>query len=83
MLYEKYGLLVELDGRLGHEGMGRFRDMRRDNASTSDGLATLRYGKADVFGLPCEVAMEVAHNLVLRGWNGPPDRCDRCRNASW
>jgi hypothetical protein len=48
--YQDCGLLVELDGRLGHTGMGRFRDMRRDNAATTDGLATLRYGKADVFG---------------------------------
>ena len=37
-----------------------FGDMRRDNAATSDGLATLRYGKADVFGIPCAVADEVA-----------------------
>ena len=29
--YEEYGLLVELDGRRGHEGAGRFRDMYRDN----------------------------------------------------
>ena len=82
VLYEEFRLLVELDGRLGHEGMGRFRDMRRDNASTSDGLATLRYGKTDVFGSPCEVAMEVAHNLALRGWDGLLTRCDRCRNVA-
>lgn len=82
VLYEAFGLLVELDGRLGHQGMGRFRDMRRDNVSTSDGLATLRYGKTDVFGSPCEVAVEVAHNLALRGWDGLPGRCDRCRNVA-
>ena len=29
--YEEYGLLVELDGRRGHDGAGRFRDMNRDN----------------------------------------------------
>lgn len=82
VLYEKYRLLVELDGRLGHEGMGRFRDMRRDNASTSDGLATLRYGKADVFGLPCEVAAEVSRNLTLRGWEGPGHPCSGCQNVA-
>lgn len=82
VLYEAYGLLVELDGRLGHTGMGRFRDMRRDNAATTDGLATLRYGKADVFGIPCEVADEVAHNLMRRGWEGSAHRCDRCRNVA-
>ena len=73
---------MELDGRLGHEGMGRFRDMRRDNASTTDGLATLRYGKADVFGIPCEVAAEVGHNLTRLGWEGPGHPCDRCRNVA-
>lgn len=81
VLYEEFVLLVELDGRLGHEGMGRFRDMRRDNASTSDGFATLRYGKADVFGVPCEVAREVGRNLMLRGWEGPGYPCQNCRNV--
>lgn len=82
VLYVEYGLIVELDGRLGHTGMGRFRDMRRDNASTTDGLATLRYGKADVFGSPCEVADEVATNLMRRGWEGPQARCPLCRRAA-
>lgn len=82
VLYEEFGLLVELDGRLGHEGMGRFRDMRRDNASTTDGLATLRYGKADVFGIPCEVADEVCRNLMRRGWEGPGHPCANCRRVA-
>ena len=82
VLYEDYGVIVELDGRLGHTGMGRFRDMRRDNASTTDGLATLRYGKADVFGMPCDVAEEVGTNLLLRGWAGPRTRCRNCRRAA-
>ena len=82
MLYADYELLVELDGRLGHTGMGRFRDMRRDNRATTDGLATLRYGKADVFGNPCEVAQEVSANLARLGWPGLPQRCNRCRRAA-
>lgn len=81
VLYEEFALIVELDGRLGHQGMGRFRDMRRDNSSTTDGLATLRYGQADVFGLPCEVAREVGFNLLRRGWSGPLSRCPHCRQA--
>ena len=80
MCYEEFGLLVELDGRLAHAGMGRFRDMRRDNRCTTDGLATLRYG--DVFGLPCEVALEVGVNLVRRGWAAGTARCDNCRRAA-
>jgi hypothetical protein len=82
VLYDDYGLLVELDGRRGHEDEGRFRDMRRDNWSTTDGLATLRYGYADVVGRPCEVAAQVAQNLFRRGWSGLPNRCGRCRRAA-
>lgn len=79
--YEEFGLLVELDGRLGHEGLGRFRDMRRDNLATTGGLATLRYGHRDVYGDPCAVAWQVSENLVLRGWSGFPSRCHRCRRV--
>ncbi|MBA8793471.1 very-short-patch-repair endonuclease [Friedmanniella endophytica] len=82
VLYRDFGLLVELDGRRGHEGAGRFRDMRRDNRATTDGLATLRYGWSDVRDRPCEVAAQVAENLVRRGWTGLPARCARCRRVA-
>jgi hypothetical protein len=49
---DEFETRVELDGRLGHEDEGRFRDRRRDNRSTVSGKATLRYGHADVFGDP-------------------------------
>ena len=81
-LYKEYRLLVELDGRLGHDGVARFRDMRRDNWATADGLATLRYGFGDVHGIPCEVATQVAAILGLRGWTGPAHRCQNCRWAA-
>lgn len=55
--------------------------MQRDNAATTDGLATLRYGKVDVFGIPCEVAEEVGINLMRRGWTGPRTRCPDCHRA--
>lgn len=79
--YEEYQLIVELDGRLGHEGIGRFRDMRRDNLALLLGLLTLRYGWIDVVDRPCQVAWEIATVLAARGWTGVPSRCDRCRNA--
>jgi hypothetical protein len=78
VVYRQYGLVVELDGRLGHEGLGRFRDMRRDNDATVDGEATLRYGSVDVNGEPCLVARQVAEVLVLRGWRGEFRLCARC-----
>jgi hypothetical protein len=78
--YREFGLLVELDGHRGHEGVGRFRDLRRDNRSTGRGLATLRYGYPDVVGSPCQVAHQVADNLTLRGWTGVLSACPRCRS---
>ncbi|WP_116952724.1 type IV toxin-antitoxin system AbiEi family antitoxin domain-containing protein [Jiangella endophytica] len=73
--YDPYSVRVELDGRVGHVGEGRFRDRRRDNRATVDGHATLRYGYADVFGDPCGVAAEQARVLTARGWRGQARTC--------
>lgn len=76
--YDDFALLVELDGRLGHLGAGRFRDLERDNVAAVRGLTTLRYGGSDVAGRPCRVARQVATVLRDRGWSGLPARCPRC-----
>ena len=79
--YEEYQTVVELDGRAGHEGSGRHRDRRRDNASTRQGKATLRYGHADLADA-CGVAEEVADVLRAQGWTGRPTPCGpRCSLA--
>lgn len=78
VLYRRYRTVVELDGRLGHEGMGRFRDMGRDNAAAVAGEASLRYGWGDVAGRSCEVAWQVDHVIRLGGWRGMLKRCRRC-----
>jgi hypothetical protein len=49
-VYGEYCTVIELDGRLGHTGIGRFKDMRRDNAAATRGEVVLRYGWADVAG---------------------------------
>ncbi len=72
---ESARLRVELDGRTGHVEEGAFRDRRRDNGATVDGQATLRYGAAELFGTPCEVAAEVARVARTRGWAGQPRPC--------
>jgi hypothetical protein len=72
--YDEYDTVVELDGRLGHEGSGRHRDRRRDNAGTVKRKATLRYGHADLRE-PCETAVEVATVLRDRGWTGQLTKC--------
>jgi hypothetical protein len=76
--YEEFGVVAELDGRAGHEGRGRHRDMRRDNRSTLVGESTLRYGWWDVLERPCLVAAEVAALLRRRGWRGVPHLCPNC-----
>ena len=78
MLYDEYDLVVD-DGRLGHEGLGRFRDMWRDNQAALDALLTLRYGSTDICGRPCAVAVQVGAALAARGWDGVLTRCTRCR----
>ncbi len=79
--YDQFGTVVELDGRLGHEGTGRFRDMHRDNRSVVSGRVTLRYGHLDVMSRACVVAWQVGAVLGDRGWAGLPVRCDRCRHV--
>jgi len=69
-LYEDYGLIVELDGRLAHPGDTRWADIARDNAAAAEGLTTLRYGWLPVTGHPCQVAAEVAKLLTARGYAG-------------
>jgi hypothetical protein len=73
--YEEYSTRIELDGRLGHQGEGRFRDRRRDNRAVVARVWSLRYGFVETFGAPCEVAMEVALVLADRGWTGTPRPC--------
>src|ERR1700712_523701 len=72
-------LVVELDGRIGHVGEGRFRDRRRDNRNVRQGLPTLRFGWHEITEDPCGVALEVAEVLIGLGWSGYPEKCSRCR----
>jgi very-short-patch-repair endonuclease len=72
-------LVVELDGKIGHVGEGRFRDRRRDNRNVRQGLPTLRFGWHEITEDPCGVALEVAEVLIGLGWSGYPERCPRCR----
>lgn len=68
--YERYRLVVELDGRAAHPEQQRWRDIRRDNAAAAEGCVTLRYSWADVTQQPCGVAAEVGRVLRTRGWPG-------------
>jgi hypothetical protein len=75
VLYEDYGLTVELDGRLAHPGDTRWQDIWRDNASAADGIITLRYGYRDLVAAPCLIASQVSGVLRTRGWQGAARAC--------
>jgi hypothetical protein len=76
--YKKFGVIVELDGRTGHEGEGRFRDMNRDNQHALRDELTLRYGYFDVTSRACPVAFQVHGALSRRGLDEPFQRCAHC-----
>lgn len=80
-LIEEYRLVLELDGRAGHEGDGRFRDMERDNANTLSRYRTLRLGWSDVRLRPCVTARVIATVLRQEGWTGTFKQCPKCRGA--
>jgi hypothetical protein len=75
VLYEAYGVVVELDGRAARPEEFRLRDVRRDNANIAVGQVTLRYTWADVTRRSCPVAAEVSAALSQRGWTGALRRC--------
>lgn len=71
-------VLVELDGRLGHEGPeARLKDGVRDRRSATTGWLTIRAFWRDVAGYPCQLALDVAAVLRSRGWTGRARPCRR------
>ncbi|HEX5299597.1 MAG TPA: type IV toxin-antitoxin system AbiEi family antitoxin domain-containing protein [Streptosporangiaceae bacterium] len=77
-VYEEYGVVVELDGRLAHPEENRWKDKIRDNAAAAAGQPTLRYGWAQVRWEPCATAAEVARVLRRHGWDDRPRKCSPC-----
>ena len=74
--YDEFGVIVELDGRLGHERESDvLRDQFRDNATVLGGGATLRFGWYAVTGQPCAAARQVVSLLRTRGWQGAGRVC--------
>jgi hypothetical protein len=74
-LYRGYGVVVELDGRLGHGREDQWRAKDRDNAAAVDGQQSLRYGWTHVRWHPCATALQVAAVLRRHGWVGWPRPC--------
>jgi hypothetical protein len=73
--YPTIGLVVELDGRLGHElALDRWDDFERDIASLVAGDTTVRVGWGQVLD-PCRLALALARIMQALGWRGAPRPC--------
>jgi hypothetical protein len=75
--YRAFRVLVELDGRLGHEAfLDRAADLTRDllAAATGDHV-TLRVGWHQSEVDPCATAEALGAVFRRRGWTGRPRRC--------
>ncbi len=72
--YDRYGLIVELDGKQYHDDR-RDHDRHRDNAAAATVGATLRYGWDDVTRGRCETAAQVHAALRQRGYTGTLRPC--------
>lgn len=75
--YRGFGLVVELDGRLGHavwRALGRDADRDLDDLALG-GKETARLRWKQVFGDPCRTAERIALILRRHGWDGTPTRC--------
>jgi len=77
--YAEWGVVVEVDGRLGHESWtDRVRDGARDRQLSGQGRVTTRLFWPDVATRPCQSAKEIGDLLGSRGWTG---RARPCRRA--
>jgi len=73
--YRHIGLVVELDGRLGHElALDRWDDLDRDIDSLVAGDTTVRVGWGQVLN-PCRLALALARIMKALGWRGNPRPC--------
>lgn len=80
--YPAYRLVVEVDGRVGHERwVDRVRDGRRDREVAVGGDLTVRVFWVDVTVDACRTAAEVGELLRARGWTGSPHSC-RARDCA-
>lgn len=72
----EWGVVVEVDGRLGHSAWADVqRDGRRDRRTLASGRVTLRCYWTDLVPTACSLAGEVAQVLRGRGWGRRPRRC--------
>jgi hypothetical protein len=74
--YERFEIVIELDGRVGHElSNDKWDDQDRDLLAATDDLTTLRLGWRHCEVTPCRTAARLAMVLRRRGWRGSPRLC--------
>jgi hypothetical protein len=79
VVYEAFGLVVELDGRLFHDNArARDLDLDRDLDAALEGLLTVRLGWGQAHLRPCATAARLARLLHQRGWSGSLHPCPAC-----
>lgn len=74
--YSQYRLVIELDGRIGHEASrDKWDDQDRDLLVAGDDVMTLRLGWRHAESTACRTAGRLGRVLRNRGWLGKPRRC--------
>lgn len=68
--YAAYGVVIELDGQVFHDGSRHQDDLARDVLVALDDRVTLRLGWRQVIDDGCTTAAHVARLLAARGWQG-------------
>lgn len=71
----EFGVVVEVDGRIGHGAAEHDRDNRRDRRTARAGKVTLRAGWVDVELEPCDLAIDLFGTFASRGWRGELRSC--------
>ncbi len=76
--YRRYRLVVELDGRIGHElSEDKWNDQDRDLLAATEGVLTVRLGWRHCEATPCRTAARLGMVLRARGWAATVKRCGR------
>ncbi|MCL1906352.1 MAG: endonuclease domain-containing protein [Propionibacteriaceae bacterium] len=76
--YQRYHLIIEVDGKAYHQGAAAINDIDRDNHHQAAGITTLRLTWSHVAKTPCATARLVGKILQQAGWKGKLRQCGQC-----